>query len=450
MNIRELVNQLISDPEFQELHRFLTMESFFGILGINEREVVHTCLLGWLLNPRASHGMGSQPLRQFLLLCSRRLFKEKAAFGDEFRDISFIDPASISATNFDQLKVQTEYPHDFGRCDIFVYSNSISSDETQCKSPFLLIEYKINADEGEDQTERYVEFVNQLLDEQEEQRYPLLVYISPTTDVHAPCQPFISIGFQDLLEWIAMLDRNLTKTQIGQFLVSEYAAVLDLITDRVNNSRFSALKNGLQERYADNGIGPGFEEWEVDDPEAKSVLFEYATTMEAIGIVASCPPTENVVQLASLFRSVLDSTKWEIRGAKLLMIHHLGFRNILISYAKRYTRNPRLQITINATGTVSLQFYWNKNASVQEVHVMELCSSLRMYLQKHPAIHNLLINMRVDSKTIGSIIIDGLGAAEAPGVAQISLGSTIGEVDAILAEWCAGEAPGILATAFPH
>ncbi len=65
---RAALAQLLQSPDFQRFEAELARVSAFHVLGIDRRELSHAALLGWLLNPRGHHGLGTVPLRSFLLL----------------------------------------------------------------------------------------------------------------------------------------------------------------------------------------------------------------------------------------------------------------------------------------------------------------------------------------------------------------------------------------------
>ena len=59
---------LIHDPQFIVFETQQNPPSIFNAVGRTYTETWHSALLGWLLNPKSSHGLGSFPLSRFLLL----------------------------------------------------------------------------------------------------------------------------------------------------------------------------------------------------------------------------------------------------------------------------------------------------------------------------------------------------------------------------------------------
>ena len=66
---QEALQNLILDREFETLEDQLAEFNLFDILKIEHKELQHSALLAWLLNPRGSHGLGNY----FLRTCLRSL-----------------------------------------------------------------------------------------------------------------------------------------------------------------------------------------------------------------------------------------------------------------------------------------------------------------------------------------------------------------------------------------
>src|SRR5271170_4689545 len=101
MNVREAINALLSASDFDALEERLRNRSVFHILGVETREVSHSAFLGWLLDPRESHGMGTAPLRRFMLMAS--------AIGSKESPGVMLDAADVDGLDLDSVEVATEF-----------------------------------------------------------------------------------------------------------------------------------------------------------------------------------------------------------------------------------------------------------------------------------------------------------------------------------------------------
>ena len=53
---RESLQNFILDRDFERLEDELAEFNLFDVLGVEHKELQHSALLAWLLNPRGSHG----------------------------------------------------------------------------------------------------------------------------------------------------------------------------------------------------------------------------------------------------------------------------------------------------------------------------------------------------------------------------------------------------------
>lgn len=120
------------------------------VAGLGRDEVRNTSVLAWLLNPRGSHGMGSEVLQNLLSYIN----KQKSHFPD-------------SAGNFCNVRTEICPNGDLSdRLDI----------EIDAANFYLIIEVKIGAIEGNEQLSRYAH----LAQTQKGQRPWTIIYLTPT------------------------------------------------------------------------------------------------------------------------------------------------------------------------------------------------------------------------------------------------------------------------------
>ncbi|MGE0708597.1 MAG: PD-(D/E)XK nuclease family protein [Planctomycetota bacterium] len=239
MNLRSALNEILADPNFHALERRLRDLSAFHVLAIDRREISHAALLAWLLDPRASHGAGSDLLRSFMLLGARGAEAE-----------GMLDVLDVDELDLDAVTVTTEHPIEVGgksrRLDVLVTDAQ--------EQPLLIVEYKVDAAEGEDQTADYATWAaaKPVQVSGDRKATPLLVFLCPSRDGdHAPAPPFAHLRYEPYLEWLADVRERMTSPR-ARFLVEELRACLiqrDDVSDletrtlvqRLERARYEAL-----------------------------------------------------------------------------------------------------------------------------------------------------------------------------------------------------------------
>lgn len=131
----EALQALVLDEDLERLEDLLAEFNLFDVLKIERRELQHSALLAWLLDPRGSHGLRDYFLRRFL--------SEAAAEGRE-RGTTDVTPLDVDGWELGDVKVATERHN----IDILLIDEA---DEFVC-----LIENKIGAVEHSDQLARYL------------------------------------------------------------------------------------------------------------------------------------------------------------------------------------------------------------------------------------------------------------------------------------------------------
>src|ERR1051326_8562427 len=159
------IEALLEDATFRELEASLAEGTLFDVLGISFDERIHSRMLGWLLDPSESHGLGATFLRRFLYDAAK--LAENVNFdGNGHR----VTPLQAETLSFSDVAIDPEYVLPSARRPDLVLS---SEDE----SWLCLIENKILAGEGDEQTtDYYKEALNSF--PVGNFRYRLFVYVS--------------------------------------------------------------------------------------------------------------------------------------------------------------------------------------------------------------------------------------------------------------------------------
>lgn len=311
MTPRHALNVLLTSESFLELEARLRRVSAFHILKIETWEISHARLLAWLLDPRASHGMGAEPLRRFVLLAAREDPNEATL---DAVDLDQLDLASALV----EVERSVEIPDKRSRrLDVLVLAQVPDRDEP---APILVVEYKVDAEEGEEQTADYAAWARtQPLTLAGRTVLPLQVYLCPVVrEDHAPAPPFVTVGYEDYLGWVDGLGA-LEKTEQAKFLVEEWKACLRARND-VADEDVELLLADIREAH-----GPEVEVLRKAPKEAleplRHVLDQHDEVFTQLGVQLSRRGRGSKGHSAtiSLAREVLeaavDDARWTITGA---------------------------------------------------------------------------------------------------------------------------------------
>ena len=201
----EALQALVLDSDLERLEDLLAEFNLFDVLKIERRELQHSALLAWLLDPRGSHGLRDYFLRRFL--------SEAAASASE-RGMADVTPLDVDGWKFGDIEVATE------RHDIDVLLIDVT-DGFVC-----LIENKIGAGEHSGQLSRYLETVER----EYEGLSPFPIFLTPD-------------GVEPESE-----------DDVERYVPLDYGTVADLIerTLRTRGSTISTSVAGFLEQYARN------------------------------------------------------------------------------------------------------------------------------------------------------------------------------------------------------
>ena len=196
---------LLLSPEYKELKSLREDNSvnFWHILEITRNEKQISRFLAWLLDPQESHSIGDLFLKNILI---------QAARADVNRTAN-INPLDIDLEDFSNAIIETELGlGSRRRCDIAVIDPR--------NGYFVIIENKIDANEGKDQTQDYFRISS--ADFPVEQ-YPnrVFIYLSPSGD--APqSENFVPIDYQAILLSIDSVIKHGKLPDLELFLIEQF------------------------------------------------------------------------------------------------------------------------------------------------------------------------------------------------------------------------------------
>ena len=223
--LKNKLNQLISDSDFLRLQESFEKESLFQLLGFGHRETMHSSFISWLLSPTSSLNLGTFPLKRFLYyICEENISNVKTAI-----DFNLIES---DALQLEEMDVATEVAESVvdpvtneelrARFDLYLANEQIR----------IIVENKVLARENKDQTETYTRILNNLEDTYP---YELKVFLSPDATVKPKCPEFIQIDYQGLYDFVivpCLKHPKITEANIS--ILQEYIHNLRMVYRGVN------------------------------------------------------------------------------------------------------------------------------------------------------------------------------------------------------------------------
>ena len=247
----ELLQALVLDRDLERLEDLLAEFNLFDVLKIERRELQHSALLAWLLDPRGSHGLRDYFLRRFL--------SEATAQARE-RGVADVTPLDVDGWKLDDIEVATERHN----IDVLLIDEA---DRFVC-----LIENKIGAGEHSGQLSRYLAEV--------EGRYegfaPFPIFLTPDgaePNSEHDAERYVPLDYGRVA---ALVDRTLRtrgstiSSSVAAFL-RQYARTLRRhvlnTTDNIDELALQIYNNHRAAIDIINGAMPALENrnWEVID-----------------------------------------------------------------------------------------------------------------------------------------------------------------------------------------
>ena len=235
MDIAKQILNLYKTTAYQKLNAYYGQSTVFNVLGIERSENRHSAFLGWLLNPKSSHGLNDSALKKFLALVATFACDEDKCYYQQVRqhlisgnytlmvesiktEQSIIGLANGATDDFRNVIEENDkgaFKKDANnRFDIWMLlSVTFTDDNDQEQQWFLpvVVENKIYSTEGNAndreraQTVRYHRAVNILKNQvcpNPKYCQPLLVFLTPSGAKAPVHEAFVHLTYQDLLDHV--------------------------------------------------------------------------------------------------------------------------------------------------------------------------------------------------------------------------------------------------------
>lgn len=223
--LKSLLNQLISDPDFLRLRESFEKESLFQLLGFGHRETMHSAFISWLLSPTSSLNLGSFPLKRFLYyICEENITNTKTAIDFDLIESDELDLDSMEvATEVSASAVDPETNQKLNaRFDLYLTNELVR----------IIVENKVLSRENKDQTETYTKILKNLDDSY---TYEVKVFLSPDATIQPKCPEFIQVDYQGLYDFVIAPCLHHPKiSATNKNLLEEYVHNLRMVYRGVN------------------------------------------------------------------------------------------------------------------------------------------------------------------------------------------------------------------------
>ncbi len=164
----DALQAFVLDDDLERLEDLLAEFNLFDVLKIERKEVQHSALLAWLLDPRGSHGLRDYFLRRFL---------SEAAVEARDRGIADVTPLDVAGWKLSNVRVETERHFSDVRHDYLdVQHNYLDILLTDTTDGFAcLVENKIGSGEHSNQLSKYLRIVER----EHKGLVPFPIYLTP-------------------------------------------------------------------------------------------------------------------------------------------------------------------------------------------------------------------------------------------------------------------------------
>jgi len=231
MNLSEkehLENFICNNKELAELEKFFEKFNIFDCLKLTRAEIRHSNFLGWLLDPKETHGLNDYFLKEFLkkILYGNKSFKDIDNTPSIF-DIDIWDMSNV------EVKRESEY------IDILIVDED--------NKFILVIENKIDTGQHDDQLERYAIFIRE---EYPDDNYKkLYIYLKPEQEKVE--KPFVHISYDVVQDTLNLLLEHKKDKMSNEILmaIGHYKEIIErdiMKKDDIKNICRSIYRNHKQ------------------------------------------------------------------------------------------------------------------------------------------------------------------------------------------------------------
>jgi hypothetical protein len=244
LTIDQIRNEIIrfkNDVFSQKLENYYGTRSLGEIFGVSRKELPHSNFIAWLLNNQESHNLGYYPFKKFLEILVLSCKGEQSIEHKKFFDSIITGDLKIS-----DLSIVTEkHLPNIGRVDLVIEAEVMFFDTT--KQLRVIVENKVTTKEHSDQTTKYYDYYEGLL---ESDVINLFVFLTPLSgialsdleEVECSCKEYIQTNYQNLVDYLLEPILNKDTSDKTRMIIKDYLQVLSQPTQNEDDDEH---KQGL-------------------------------------------------------------------------------------------------------------------------------------------------------------------------------------------------------------
>lgn len=239
-DIARRIEGLLADRDFRDLELSRRAKTLFDVVGKSQDESTHSRILAWLLDPSQDHGFGSRILRDVLAVLARAARSKDIRYPDGSGE-EVLDPLHAAVLTLNDVDVRTEHKFSSGRrLDIV----ACSRDEQW----LLIVENKIGAAEGEQQTTDYYTEAAKMFPP-EHFRNRLFAYLTP--DGRRPVSKhFVPVTYREVAEALASVPGE-GASALGRLVLDQYNSQLLEANMAIDTRKLKTICRQLYRQHKD-------------------------------------------------------------------------------------------------------------------------------------------------------------------------------------------------------
>ncbi|MGN7387876.1 PD-(D/E)XK nuclease family protein [Sporosarcina sp. SAFN-015] len=286
-NHQQQILSLIEDSQdFTYLHNHFNRFNPFKVLQVDNYEIRHSNVLGWLMDPRQNHDLDSYFIKKLIA----KVFVNPANYDDEDK-IANYDVLQLSRQSYHDLIVYKELTTpNRKRIDLLAISD--------LHQVAFLIENKFWSNESEGQLEEYIEFVRMAYD-----GYKIIPVFLTLQDEEPTHEDYLMLGYSDVLDILNnMTDAN--KEYMHPDVHSFISYYIDILEDQlVQNNELNEKGMALYKNHKEAvdllaGAGKGRMVESSFANELSQIYSQYKETIDFVVKVGSSFLREAFIRFA--------------------------------------------------------------------------------------------------------------------------------------------------------
>lgn len=194
--IKQRILSIRNNAVYQELSASYGKKNVFNILKVERNENRHSAFLCWLFDPTSDHGLGVEPIKKLLALYS---FCVNASNDLNVLMLSGNYDVEVEECTTEKVVGGLLGSSDQDRIDIWMRLILTDSELNKYLVP-VVIENKVGAGEGKEQTKRYADAMEMFCNNNEKATDAVKIFLTPNEGQKCSSQTFTHLTYQQLLD----------------------------------------------------------------------------------------------------------------------------------------------------------------------------------------------------------------------------------------------------------